>query len=60
LTKLLGPLSSQVQTSLKNLAVNLETVMSQALSSFDTEFSEPKVELSVRAGHLLCEFPVLV
>jgi len=41
------------QNELRKLSNNLEAIIEQSMTNFSPEFCEPKIELSVRAGHLI-------
>jgi regulatory factor X len=54
--KLYTPVLASALYELRKLAQNLETIMEQSMQNFSPEFCESKVEISVRAGHLLSRF----
>ncbi|KAK4689434.1 hypothetical protein P7C73_g678, partial [Tremellales sp. Uapishka_1] len=56
LDKLLLNIPVATQNQLKGLAHNLENVMEQCFSGYSKEFTDDKIELTVRAAHLLSRF----
>jgi regulatory factor X len=59
LDKLISTMPNAAQTSLRNLGNNLQTIMEQSMQNFSSGFCEPKIELSVRLGHLFQRFLAL-
>ncbi len=53
LSKLLNPISVSVKECIDRFAKNLENITEEAFIAFDKEFKETKIELIVRAAHLL-------
>ncbi|WWC92780.1 uncharacterized protein L201_007739 [Kwoniella dendrophila CBS 6074] len=56
LEKLSVNLDAPTQNALRATADNLENLMEESLGTFGREFSDAKVELAVRAGHLITRF----
>lgn len=56
LERLLSPLPQPAQNEIRKLSSNLEAIIEQSTTNFSPEFCEPKIELSVRAGHLISRY----
>ena len=58
LDRLLSPLVASAQEALRQLSLNLESIMEEAFRNLPRDLCGDKLELTVRAAHLFSAFLV--